>query len=52
MNRYAIQWRGTVTRDVGVEEIDASCEEVARVIFRQSYGDLRVIVAIGLVCEE
>lgn len=52
MNTYAIQWRGTITRDVGVEEITAVDAAAAKAAFNRLHGINREIVAISLVCEE
>lgn len=52
MRNYVVQWRGTITRDVGVERIEAVSVEAAKREFEKQYGWMRSIIAVSLECEE
>lgn len=49
MKWYSVEWRGTITLDVGWEAVEAMNEEAAKAVFQRKHGWTRQIVAISLI---
>lgn len=49
---YSVEWRGTITRDVGWKVVTAADEKAAREKFIKEYGGFREVVAISLITGE
>ena len=49
MERFSVEWRGLITRDVGWTDIEAHDIADARRIFMKRYGTMRAIIGIKTI---